>query len=1347
MSVARDHADWLSLLEISGPFVSMPVLMRVFPQGLDPRDPEQARQLRLAYEEWLRNPTGPGKQRAWISHVLKQLLKFPADLITEGQSLPPGMSAAMPEYGETLRPDLALVGPKGTDVAGKPHLLVSVYPPDQLLDRPVTGKHWKATAATRMMELLHAADTPLGLVTNGEQWMLVFAPRGETTGFSSWYATLWIEEQVTLRAFHSLLSVNRFFGVAASDTLSALLTESAKDQQEVTNQLGDQVRDAVEVLIQAFDLLDHESGRALLKGVEEKTLYDAALTVMMRLVFLFSAEERDLLHLGRPIYDNNYAVSTLREQLQEVADRYGEEVLERRFDAWARLLSSFRAVHGGVQHQDLLMPAYGGSLFDPNRYAFLEGRAQETDWRVTNAEPLAIDNRVVLHLLKSLQMLQVKVPGGDPAEARRISFRALDIEQIGHIYEGLLDHNAFRARETVLGLVGTRKNSTPNITLGEIERLVEQSEDNLLEELKELTGRSIPALKRALTANAVEGNHKILVACGQDEKLAKRAMRFVGLLREDSFERPVVVLQGGIYVSEGTARSSTGTHYTPRSLTEPIVQHTIEPLVYRGPAEGLSKEKWELKAPHEILDLKVCDMTMGSGAFLVQVCRYLSERLVESWENLEKTHPGDLLITPEGLLSRGEPSERLIPKEANERLAIARRLIADRCLYGVDINQMAVEMAKLSIWLITVDRTRPFTFLDHALKCGDSLLGISGVKQLEKFSLDDDHEIQLIILSNYQELLRNAVAKRRTLEALPSNNAEQVASKQVLNFEAEELMSRLELACDLLIGAILKVVKGKEEELARARAHLNVTEYFEKPVGEFRNFVRGQIKDRYPFHWPLRFPEVFESGGFDAVIGNPPYLGGSRISGTLGDDYLSFLLRAFPDTSGNGDLASFFIRRAAQLLRNNGSLGLVTTNSISQGTTRENCLDYLTSHGHQIYRAWKTTTWPGGANVFVSILHIFKGCWFGEIILGDRQVTGISPYLDSSMSEFIPKRLSNAIGIVFRGSTISGEGFILTESEKKQLIEADPQSAEVIRPFLTGQDINQRPLQRSERFAIDFDGLPEEKATVYKACWERLYNTVRIQRQDNKIASREKFWWQYIGRQEGLYSAIAGFARVLGCGQVSKYWTVSWIEPGQVYADKVVVFALSSDAHFAVLNSCFHTEWAEKTSSRLKDDPNYNLAKTFETFPFPVENSSLNRIGNNFHIQRQQCMRSRPEGLTSIYNRFHDDSESAADISRLRALQKEMDQTVAAAYGWNDLDLKHDFYITAQGVRYTICEDARQAVLDHLLALNHQCYLEETSRGSLRSRTKNHVSKSHKNSGRFQDKSDQSALFIAEDIK
>src|SRR5438132_507478 len=211
MSVARHHADWLSLVESSGPFLSLPVLLRAFPQGLDPRDPEQAKEVRVTYEEWQENPSLAGKQRAWVMHVLTQVLLHPKELLAERQTLPPGLTATMAEYGEILRPELALVGPMGSELAGKPQLLISLYPCEQSLDKPVVGKHWKATPGTRMMELLHATDVPLGLVTNGEEWMLVFAPRGDTTGFTSWYASLWIDEPITLRAFHSLLSIRRFF--------------------------------------------------------------------------------------------------------------------------------------------------------------------------------------------------------------------------------------------------------------------------------------------------------------------------------------------------------------------------------------------------------------------------------------------------------------------------------------------------------------------------------------------------------------------------------------------------------------------------------------------------------------------------------------------------------------------------------------------------------------------------------------------------------------------------------------------------------------------------------------------------------------------------------------------------------------------------------------------------------------------------------------------------------------------------------------------------------------------------------------------------------------------------------
>ena len=220
--------------------------------------------------------------------------------------------------------------------------------------------------------------------------------------------------------------------------------------------------------------------------------------------------------------------------------------------------------------------------------------------------------------------------------------------------------------------------------------------DRLIEFLADETGRSANTLKKAFTSRPEIDEHRLLLCCGSDFRLAGRVGRFAGLLREDTFGMPVVIAEGSVFVTEGSDRRSSGTHYTPRSLTEPIVQHTLEPLVYIGPAEGLPKAEWKLKSPREILALKVCDMAMGSGAFLVQTCRYLGERLVEAWENAEKANPGQFIATPEGELSSGDPAERLIPADPAERLAIARRYVADRCLYGVDINPMAVEMSAVS---------------------------------------------------------------------------------------------------------------------------------------------------------------------------------------------------------------------------------------------------------------------------------------------------------------------------------------------------------------------------------------------------------------------------------------------------------------------------------------------------------------------------------------------------------------------------------------------------------------------------------------------------------------------------
>ena len=197
------------------------------------------------FEDWLDGHKDRAVHIGWCNFVIRNVLQFPPEVIAEGQTIPPGMEAHISEYGEVLRPSMAILPSKGA-TSPKPRLLIQILPPSQDLEKPLRDKHWKASPATRMTELLHAADVPLGLVTNGEHWMLVHAPRGETSGFASWYAPLWFEEPITFQAFQALLSVQRFFGVPDDQTIEALLNASAKDQQEVTEQLGWQVETAVE---------------------------------------------------------------------------------------------------------------------------------------------------------------------------------------------------------------------------------------------------------------------------------------------------------------------------------------------------------------------------------------------------------------------------------------------------------------------------------------------------------------------------------------------------------------------------------------------------------------------------------------------------------------------------------------------------------------------------------------------------------------------------------------------------------------------------------------------------------------------------------------------------------------------------------------------------------------------------------------------------------------------------------------------------------------------------------------------------------------------------------------------
>jgi len=1366
MSIARHHAEWLSLVEVSGPFLSLPVLVDAFPQGLEAHDPAHMATLRSAAREWEQEGTGsrpdPAIHGAWIRFVLGQTLGFPAELMVEGQALPPGLAVPVPEYGETLRPDLAIVTPPGRPDAGTPRLLVQILAPGQDVERPLPGRRWNASPATRMVDLLRGTGVRLGLVTNGEQWMLVSAPPRETSGLASWYAQLWLEEPLTLRAFRSLLSASRFFGVADDETPEALLDRSAADQQEVTDGLGRQVREAVEILIGAIDRIDKDRARTLLAGVDEKRLYESALTVMMRLVFLFAAEERGMLRLGEPLYDASYAVSTLRAQLRATADRDGEEVLERRRDAWGRLLATFRAVYGGVRHDRLELPAYGGALFDPDRFPFLEGRVLGTSWRDTPAAPLAIHNRTVLHLLEALQVLRVRVPGGGPAEARLLSFRALDIEQIGHVYEGLLDHTAVRAAEPILGLAGG-KDRDPEIALSTLEELRGKGDATLVTYLKEQTGRSEQALKRALATltpqpplpTAGEGESRLRVACDNDDALLERVRPFAALLRDDTIGYPVVIAAGSVYVTGGSDRRSTGTHYTPRSLTEPIVRYTLEPVVYEGPAEGKPREEWRLRPAADLLRLKVCDMTMGSGAFLVEACRYLGDRLVEAWDERERAHPGRVVVTPEGELSGGRSDEQPLPRDPLERQTVARRLVVDRCLYGVDINPMAVEMAKLSLWLVTLQRDRPFTFLDHALRHGDALLG-ANLAQLTTWQLTQHTRSKKSASSHFmaipmQRALSTALDRRRRLESIPDRDIRDIGAKERLLAEADEATALARLGGDLLVGLALAGGNAVEQEALRDSLlndyllALNAAEARQDAVARdgaafsgdtlseeadataalrqrakelLRRHADGASSVREPFHWPLEFPEVFVEGsvyddprGFDAVVGNPPFQGGQKITGALGTNYRDYLVEHLANGKrGSADLCAYFFLRARELMQYGGGSGLLATNTIAQGDTREVGLDQLVKDGYTITRAVSSRKWPGTASLEVAHVWVRKGRWSGPILLDDALVAGITPFLTPPGSvEGNPYRLVANAGKSFQGSIVLGMGFVLTPEEAQALIERDPRNRDVLFPYLNGEDLNSRPDGSPSRWVINFHDWPLEQVETYPDCMRIVREKVKPERDKVTFSksARDK-WWQFERGRPELYTAIMGMERVLVRSQVANLHSMAWVPIGSVYDQRLVVFAR---CNFAIMQSALHESWARQFSSTMRTDMSYTPTNCFETFPFPESTNSLDTIGERYYTHRQSIMLSRQEGLTKTYNRFHNPDETDDDIVCLRELHVEMDRAVAAAYGWDDLDLGHGFHQTKQGLRYTISEAARREVLGRLLALNHERYAQEVALG------------------------------------
>ncbi|ADH68140.1 Eco57I restriction-modification methylase domain-containing protein [Nocardiopsis dassonvillei] len=1329
-AVRQQHLDWLGLVEVSGPFLTLPVLREVWSAGLDSLEPEQMRELRRTSALW-RDQTGPGGgdreagRDAWVRYVLGDLLDWRETLRTDGLE-PLAMEVA--EHDTAVAPSFVLTHPdaepEGEVKADDVRLLGLTCPVDQSPVQRVKDDSWSATPADRLAQLCRHHGVELGLATNGRWWVLVWAPRGGVTTTALFDASLWTDaaERDVLRAFYSLLNRRRFFTVPDEQQLVPLLNRSLGSQEDVTEALGVQVRQAVELLVAAIGRADtraRERGERDLSAVSAHDVYRGAVSVMMRTVFLLFAEERGLLPSDNDLYAGSYSAGGLYEELEALAREGTEDDLERTTAAWHRLLALFHAVYHGVDHPKLRMHALDGSLFNPETFPWL---------------PLDIDDRTVLHMLKAVQY--VKVGRGKSAELRKLSFRALDVEQIGYVYEGLLAFDGFRAEDLVVGLVG-KEGLEAEVQLRDLEALaarhtdVEELAEELAAEYKDSGIGSARKLAKALAPlskeERTEAVKQLRGVVPGDEPLVERLLPFFRILRNDLRGLPMVVRGGELYVTESALRKNTGTHYTPRELAEKVVFNALEPLVYApGPLQTADTSKWKLKNSHEILALKVADIAMGSAAFLVAAARYLGDRLIEAWAKEKDPHA-------EGYT----PQENDVRSDDDKVVIEARRQVIEHCLYGVDINPMAVEMAKLSLWLVSMDPKRPFTFLDDRLASGDSLLGITSLEQLEYMHMDPKqgrkiHERGLVDFTRgVRVLIGRAAESRRKLSKMDGATMDGVNRKRSVLGETELETGQARLLADLVVGAALSSV-GKSEAIARDQAlkaadlarRLNTAEPearitakkwldTDRPNGAF---------ERKPLHWPLAFPEVFENGGFDAVIGNPPFLGGPKIRPTLGGQYRELITEVIAKgtRATNTDLVAYFALQAHRVVNKEGQAGIIATNTLTQGATRRVGLDQIIESGVLIRGAIKSESWPSrsAALEYCVAWTTKKSLEKDSIVLADGVATAtITATLDASTSKKKPAhKLAKNAKVSFLGHHVNGKGFILTPQEASYLLSTEDNNSEVVFPYLIGQDIADSPTSSPSRWIINFHDWSEEKSKKYKDPFQKVDSLVKPERLKRNRESHRKYWWRYADYRRGLESSISSLDRIIAFARVSKTTAPVMVPTGQVFSEQIVVLASDDTAMLALLSSTSHYWWAITRASTLETRIRYTPSDVFETFAMPELTQELRDLGDRLDTYRRDVMLSRNTGLTKTYNLVFDPACNDSDIVELRAIHRAIDEATIRAYGWEDRieavsGLDHGFHKVGRETRYTIGPAAQREVLDSLLELNHERYAEEVAQG------------------------------------
>lgn len=883
----------------------------------------------------------------WVDYIIQIILEHNPDNIAKGKYIDSKYKLKT-ILGQQLSPDRVIFSNASRN---NPILMVSIQKSEKL----GIGKDRKSY--TEFIELLRGTGVKLGLITNGVQFRLCYAGI-DYDAWTEWDASMWFIEaewRKQLDGFIALLGKDGLQLVEGENTkLKTIIEESRNKQSEISDILGQQIREAVEILINQLDSTVKtypELLEAITKDIDNtqksdqqinSALYQAASRIVMRMVVLLFAEARNLLPRDIVEYNQSYGIEGLFEQLKMALAYESKLNMKNQYGAWRRIISLFNLVHEGSSHQTINLQGYGGVLFERGR---LESEDEILQCiAIFENINFKLNDYQVYELLEKIKVGKLKVKQGNKNVWVKgpVDFSDLRTEYIGIMYEGLLDYSLKRANEP---LIVVNIGSQPILPLSHLEGMSDKEIKDLLKNLKkdsksdsqdndiseDYSNESqeiddeddlldeVDKRAKAWALRVVQLEKKVKKTKSMDDYTYNKACEkeadklVIKILHEDEY----------YIASQGGTRKGSGTFYTKPGLAVPTTQRTLKPLLYDTDSEGNDIPK----KPKDILAVKICDPTCGSGAFLVAATDYMTDALTKSilyYGSYTSYYNTKTRVLPFGKSSKGNLDEELIsvppddPKFEEHLRANLMRHVVERCIYGVDINPMAVELAKLALWINTMNTELPFTFLDHKIKVGNGLVG-TWFDQFKHYPIlawnrdggDKDHSNGVHYKKGeWTKALKEFMDKKvkpdmvRYIENLEGNNQIGFDDKEDLsNKEIEEALEKAIEALnefnDLPMSAA--GMRAKEEvyknKILNNKSIKLLKEAFDEwcaiwfwPADELdedvpmpMNFhnISNKVKERVKritreikfFHWELEFPDVFagKNGGFTAILGNPPW--------------------------------------------------------------------------------------------------------------------------------------------------------------------------------------------------------------------------------------------------------------------------------------------------------------------------------------------------------------------------------------------------------------------------------------------------------------------------------------------